>query len=76
MTCRYCGKEVRTVCFVLHSPYGEKCNSSPSGKHIAISDGKHCVYCGEEVKHDGIDLRSSRNNKCNASPNSKHALDK
>ena len=46
------------------------------GKHIAVSDGRHCIYCGEEVKTVGMVLRSSRSDLCYASPNKKHALDK
>lgn len=76
MNCRYCGKEVKSIGFALRTPQGDKCSSSPVGKHIADSEGNHCVYCGEEVKNIGIVLRSSRSNMCYSSQNKKHALDK
>lgn len=69
-------KEVKSIGFALRTSQGDKCSSSPVGKHIAVSDGKHCVYCGEEVKNVGMVLRSSRSDLCYSSPNKKHAIDK
>lgn len=78
MNCRYCGNVIKeqSAGFSLRTDRGDRCDSSPSGKHIAVSDGRHCVYCGEEVRNDGIQLRSRRSATCNCSPNRKHALDK
>ena len=46
MKCRYCGYDVKTVGQGLSGSYGQQCKSSPTGKHVGISDGTNCVYCG------------------------------
>lgn len=57
MKCRYCGKRFDSI---------NSCSSSPSKKHVALSNGINCVYCGK--KHDRI-------NSCSRSPSKKHMLD-
>ena len=46
MKCRYCGQEVKTVGHALNGSYGQQCKTSPTGKHVGLTDGTNCVYCG------------------------------
>ena len=57
MKCKFCGR-----------PFGSGgfCSSSPSKKHVAISDGIHCVFCAQKFGSGGF---------CTNSPSKKHQLD-
>jgi len=53
MKCRYCGHEVRISGMMLISSFGQMCKTSPTEKHVIISDGIRCVYCGRETRTSG-----------------------
>jgi hypothetical protein len=74
MTCRYCGYELRTQGHELRSKFGPRCNGSPSGKHVGVSDGICCVYCGRPAKPINGRLRTSLGPDCPNSPTRAHSL--
>ena len=74
MKCRYCGQEVRTAGTQLISTYGQACKTSPTGKHVIISDGVCCVYCGHETRTVGNRLITTHGDRCRASPSGTHLL--
>jgi hypothetical protein len=61
LKCRHCGSDYSREWASSYS-----CRSSPSRKHIALSDGVHCVYCGRKFQ---------TYSSCQYSPTNKHALD-
>lgn len=77
MKCKFCGKDIRTVGNQLESLDGSNtavCEKNHTGKHIAVSDGKHCIYCGRNVKVLGDRLITSHGISCPASPSGRHQL--
>ena len=74
MKCRYCGYDVKTVGQGLSGSYGQQCKSSPTGKHVGVSDGTNCVYCGRPAKPQGNQLATCYGTRCTASPTGGHAL--
>lgn len=74
MKCRYCGRDIKPLADTLRSQYGEKCDTSPTGRHIAMSDGAICVYCGRQTKPMSGKLRTQYGDKCKNSPTGYHAL--
>lgn len=74
MKCRYCGQDVRALANGLNSNYGQQCKTSPTGKHIGVSDGTNCVYCGRPAKPQGNQLATCYGTRCSASPTCGHAL--
>ncbi|EFW37179.1 hypothetical protein DWQ65_05815 [Treponema phagedenis] len=74
MKCRYCGKDVKTVGSILSSSFGQRCDPSPTKKHVLLTDGIRCVYCGRETKTVGSRLTTSFGERCSASPTGKHVL--
>lgn len=74
MVCRYCGEEIRSQADNLTGRYGQKCKSSPTERHVAVSDGEHCIYCGRKTKTMAGSLRTDYGTSCKNSPTQKHAL--
>ena len=74
MKCRYCGQDVRALANGLNSNYGQQCKTSPTGKHIGVSDGTNCVYCGRPAKPQRNQLATCYGTQCRASPTGGHAL--
>ena len=74
MKCRYCGHEVRISGMMLISSFGHMCKTSPTEKHVIISDGMRCVYCGRETRTSGSMLITNHGQRCVLSPTGKHQL--
>ena len=74
MQCRYCGQEVKTVGHALNGSYGQQCKTSPTGKHVGLTDGTNCVYCGRETRTMGGQLTTSYGQRCHQSPTGNHVL--
>jgi ribosomal protein L24E len=74
LTCKYCGKEVKSSGGSLGANGNTLCPASPTKKHEAVSNPPFCVYCGKEVKPAGGSLAANGNTLCSASPTKKHRL--
>lgn len=76
MTCKYCGEECRAGSSQkLWTKYGPDCKTSPSKKHVLISDGVHCVYCGHECRSNSTQrLWTKYGPACIFSPSKNHSL--
>lgn len=74
MKCRYCGRDIKSLAGHLATEYGQRCNASPTGKHVALSDGSHCVYCGRETRPLGKYLTTEYGQRCGESPSGNHEL--
>lgn len=74
MTCKYCGKEARNSSSTLVAGGSSICQSSPTKKHVLVSDGKHCVFCGKETRNSSSTLVAGGSSLCPASPSKKHQL--
>jgi hypothetical protein len=74
LMCKYCGKEVKSLGGRLLTSRGELCSTSPTKKHILISNFPYCIYCGQVTKIQGDILVTSYGKTCNSSPNKRHIL--
>ena len=76
MRCRFCGEEVKTMSSkTLWGRFGDKCKTSTTGFHVAVSDGINCVYCGEAAKPSSSGKLLTRSGpQCRNSPTKAHAL--
>ena len=74
MQCRYCGRDIKSIAGNLTTEYSPKCEPSPTGKHVSLSDGTHCVYCGRATRPLGKSLTTEYGAKCKGSPSGNHEL--
>jgi len=74
MICRFCGETLRSLNQKLFSTYGEKCRSSTSGRHVAVSQGNLCVYCGGECRTMNGRLFTKHGERCPYAPSKSHCL--
>lgn len=75
MVCRFCGQEcTANSSLKLWTKYGPACKSSPSQKHVLVSDEVHCVYCGHDCKPVSNGILTKFGKQCTHSPTGKHSL--
>jgi hypothetical protein len=77
LECKYCGKELKNSgnSLAQKSDGNRTCYSSPTEKHVAVSNPPYCVYCGRETRKAAGGLGVNGNISCPESPDGEHQLE-